>query len=458
MEYGTDGSGSGSWNQLSGLLLFGYRQTTRLLHRDNYETADWEAMMLEDLTLGRPILYTGSGEVGGHAYVVDGYDGNMYHINWGWEGSWNGYFALDAFDVGDISFSWGQSMLYGLYPSENVPVYDIDVDGVCYKLNGNEATVTTRERRYGSYSGSVVIPSEVTFQGVTYPVTAIANGAFKNCYSLTSVSLPPTLKRIGKYAFKECLSLSSVAVPDGVTAIEDFAFLNCSGLSALTLGRSVETIGYYAFYGCGIRRLTLPSSMKRVDEGAFMGCSRMTHLTTGHGVKEIGDRAFASCRSLREVVIGNNLRTIGEETFYGCWSLQDVTVGNRVDSIGPSAFVGCLSLRNLKMLPVDPPVVINEESFPAECYSTTTLIVPSISYEDYYCTYVWTLFDNIISLDDVAVNGDVNGDGEVNIADVNAVIDAILSGMGEAESFDVNGDGEVNIADVNAVADIILTH
>ena len=50
--------------------------------------------------------------------------------------------------------------------------------------------------------------------------------------------------------------------------------------------------------------------------------------------------------------------------------------------------------------------------------------------------------------------GDVNGDGEVNIADVNAVINMILSSP--AENGDVNGDGEVNIADVNAIIDIIL--
>ena len=55
----------------------------------------------------------------------------------------------------------------------------------------------------------------------------------------------------------------------------------------------------------------------------------------------------------------------------------------------------------------------------------------------------------------VPVTGDVNGDGEVNIADVNAVIDMILSGV-NGEKGDVNGDSEVNIADVNAIIDIIL--
>ena len=53
------------------------------------------------------------------------------------------------------------------------------------------------------------------------------------------------------------------------------------------------------------------------------------------------------------------------------------------------------------------------------------------------------------------IEGDVNGDGEVNISDVNALIDMLLTGQADA-SGDVNGDGEVNIADVNAVIDIIL--
>ena len=52
--------------------------------------------------------------------------------------------------------------------------------------------------------------------------------------------------------------------------------------------------------------------------------------------------------------------------------------------------------------------------------------------------------------------GDVNGDGEVNVADVNAVINQVLSGQ-LSEAGDVNGDGEVNIADINAVIDLILS-
>ena len=55
----------------------------------------------------------------------------------------------------------------------------------------------------------------------------------------------------------------------------------------------------------------------------------------------------------------------------------------------------------------------------------------------------------------VPLTGDVNGDGEIGIADINAVIDLILS-SGFLLAADVNGDGEVNIADINAIIDLIL--
>ena len=68
---------------------------------------------------------------------------------------------------------------------------------------------------------------------------------------------------------------------------------------------------------------------------------------------------------------------------------------------------------------------------------------------------VYKIGKNVKPADEPDVKGDVNGDGEVNIADVNALIDMILKGN-NMPSGDVNGDGEVNIADVNAVIDIIL--
>ena len=74
----------------------------------------------------------------------------------------------------------------------------------------------------------------------------------------------------------------------------------------------------------------------------------------------------------------------------------------------------------------------------------------TMSIKSLYCHYPLTGLEHL--------PGDVNGDDEVNIADVNAIIDVILSGASVLPAADVNHDSEVNIADINAVIDIILTH
>jgi hypothetical protein len=76
-------------------------------------------------------------------------------------------------------------------------------------------------------------------------------------------------------------------------------------------------------------------------------------------------------------------------------------------------------------------------------------------YYYYYYEWYWYFEQVIEDLIPEPQPGDVNGDREVNIADVNAAIDIILNGS-ENPSGDVNGDGEINIADINAVIDIIL--
>ena len=87
-------------------------------------------------------------------------------------------------------------------------------------------------------------------------------------------------------------------------------------------------------------------------------------------------------------------------------------------------------------------------------YRAATLYVPIQSLSLYGSTGIWPWFTSMVGIDVDAVRGDVNGDGEVNIADVNTVIDSILDDVYEP-ILDVNGDGETNIADVNEIIDII---
>ena len=114
-----------------------------------------------------------------------------------------------------------------------------------------------------------------------------------------------------------------------------------------------------------------------------------------------------------------------------------------------------MSLETIRSYVVDPDdAYLEDYCFMGVPKSTCVVYVPKGSLAAYQNHYIWREFTHIVEMED-GLKGDVNGDGEVNIADMNAVIDMILSGNSDMRG-DVNGDHEVNIADVNTIIGIIL--
>ena len=87
--------------------------------------------------------------------------------------------------------------------------YDAKVNGIYYNFSGTEATVTCvvsgSSNNSSAYSGSVVIPETVTYNGTNYAVTSIGSYAFFECMGLTSVTIPNSVTSIGNYAFQFCI-------------------------------------------------------------------------------------------------------------------------------------------------------------------------------------------------------------------------------------------------------------
>ena len=176
----------------------------------------------------------------------------------------------------------------------------VTIDGIGYDLSGTEATLVSGN----SCSGNLVIPGSFIYEGTTYTVTSIGEDAFGYCTGLTSVTIPNSVTSIGDYAFYQCTALTSVTIGDGVTTIGDEAFNRCSNLTSVTMGNGVTTIGYCA----------------------FSNCNSLTSITIPNSVTTIGVAAFSRCNSLTSVIIGNGVTSIGNETFYGCNSLTSVAV------------------------------------------------------------------------------------------------------------------------------------
>jgi hypothetical protein len=230
--------------------------------------------------------------------------------------------------------------------------------------------------------------------------------------------------------------------------------------------------------------MPMTDSLQIIDESAF-STSSIEYLKTGKSLTSIGDAAFYYCSLLKRAEICDQVTTLGEATFSNCYSLQTIDVGNGVHKIPRSFCAECSDLISVslgsavdtleikcfeeckKLITVIckaevPPVMKSAEGtfFDTTVYQNATLYVPCESIEAYKRANIWQKFQNILGMDNLIIPGDVNGDGEVTIADANNVVDIVVmggnSGHTRAPQADVNGDDEINIADINAIIDLII--
>lgn len=307
--------------------------------------------------------------------------------------------------INDYAFS-GCTALVTLNLPENLGTLDSYAFKGCTKLTTvnfvANAKFITPETTEG---GTDPAPAAYDPAGL---VTTIGDGAFMDCTSLTTITLPYFIARIGNSAFENCTALATFTTMDGADSktaalrtIGDRAFFGSTSLNNVDVNttKGVNTIGVSAFENCGQLATINLSGVTRFAEGvfrnakalksvtmsanasiyvgqeAFRNCVTLSDITAR--IAAVEDGAFRNCISLRAITfVSSGIEYIGSNAFNGCVLIQKVSIPSSVVAIGDSAFDGCRGITSLTFESDETLQTIGYSAF-GGCSLLTRVILPS---------------------------------------------------------------------------------
>lgn len=236
--------------------------------------------------------------------------------------------------------------------------YDVEINGIFYNLNNSTRTATVTQKDYfntSAYAGHVVIPEQITHNGVQYTVTEIGEWALR--YSdVESVVIPTTITKIGERAFEGCHSLTKMYY-NAVKCTVNSYWLNPLNLHEVIFGEDVQSVPSGLFANAG--KLKVVRFNAKNCRGGSMSSALgyngstgnwSTHIDSmfiGDSVLYIPSNLCYQMDSLHYVRMGQSVRVIGEYAFRACPRLTELELPPMLDSIMTG---GLQALRGIKEL------------------------------------------------------------------------------------------------------------
>ena len=274
------------------------------------------------------------------------------------------------------SSAWAQAF------TQNKLHYEVkDADSRIVSVIGAESDI----------SGSVVIPSTVTYNGATYTVTKIGNYAFSGT-NITAVTIPGTVMSLGERAFGDCHGLAKITFEESDEPLSfvygyEGSFQYCDHDKEVIVNRNVNHSNSGCPFYANVTSAVIGGKATTVADYLFHGQGKMTSISIGNNVTSIGNSAFYDCGAPSDEVeltltLSDNLTTIGENAFYSCEALKSLTlpsslkliggsafsyasiasivIPESIDSIGESAFESCQKLTSIRIEDSDKPLRMRE--------------------------------------------------------------------------------------------------
>ena len=223
----------------------------------------------------------------------------------------------------------------------------------------------------------------ITSVTIEAELTSLPDGFFSNFSQLETVSLPDTIKDLGKQSFYWCRRLKTVKLPASLEKLGENAFFYCDSLEKLEIPDRVEKLESGAVSDCkSLKSLKLPANLKMIAPSAFYDCSSLKNVAIPKSVESVGYSAFSYCTALESIEFPDSIKTTYNEygniesyglydaIFYGCSSLKNVKLPKDLGIITESMFEGCTSLKTIEL----PSGItkIEEEAF-KDCYSLSKI-------------------------------------------------------------------------------------
>lgn len=345
---------------------------------------------------------------------------------------------------------------------------------------------------------------------------------FQDCKNLQNVYMGATMNPIGDYAFSGCTSLARFNVGPAVKRLGAYSFNGCSALKYIDLANTDSICNNAFMGCTSLPELSIPSSAILIQNQVFKGCTALKNLyikdrtktlllginnsgTSYKGITGAGTPIFSDCpldsvyiggpitysltkasgyspffynESLRSVYISNKEKTVYENEFYNCLGLKNLKLGPGVTKIEQYGFQSCIGLQHFEFASTlqtiganafsdctNMKTIISHASTPPVCgaqalqdinFWECNVYVPEGAVDAYMEADQWKNF-YIESYKEKAT-GDIDGDGEIDVADIQHIINMIVGTESSTSVADINGDDDVDVADIQAIINIIISN